>query len=106
MGTIAIIALIAKELARLNEQRASLIRQAKVAGNRRSPAPGETAKKPKRHLTPEGRARISAAQRKYWAAATKERKQKTTLQRSISPVVFQREVRPGAVPQDQHSWQY
>ncbi len=73
MGSSAILALIDKELARLHEVRAKLIKD----GNARTPGTGShgaAGKKSKRRLSPEGRARIAAAQRKRWAAARKKSK--------------------------------
>jgi len=70
MGSAAIIAAIDKELARLQEVRAGLIEKAK----KQSGNSGAGKKKVKRQLTPAGRARIAAAQRKRWAAVRREKK--------------------------------
>lgn len=70
MGSTAIIAAIDKELARLHAVRAGLIEKAK----KQSGSSGSAKKRTKRQLSPAGRARIAAAQRKRWAAARKEKK--------------------------------
>jgi hypothetical protein len=68
MGSTAILAAIDKELARLNEVRATLVKNAKEqTGN-------GTKKRSTRRLSPAGRARIAEAQRKRWAAHRKRRK--------------------------------
>ena len=75
MGSTAIIALIDKELVRLHKRRDRLAGQKKNTrvGKKSVPA-RNSAKKAKRQVSPEGRARIAEAQRKRWAAARKTRK--------------------------------
>lgn len=70
MGSTAIITAIDKELARLHKVRAGLIEKVK----KQSGSSGTAKKKVKRQLSPAGRARIAAAQRKRWAAVRKEKK--------------------------------
>jgi len=75
MGSTAIIALIDKELARLQKVRARLVKQQKNARpGKKTASTRKAAKKAKRQLSPEGRARIAEAQRKRWAAARKTRR--------------------------------
>ena len=76
MGTTAIIAAIDKELARLHEIRAVLIKQEKAARKGRKPAAAaRLRRRANGKLSPAARARIAEAQRKRWAAARKENKQ-------------------------------
>lgn len=74
MGSTAIIASIDKELARLHDLRAILMKKEK-AGKTGTASSGAVKKKAKRQLSPAGRERIAAAQRKRWAAARKQKNQ-------------------------------
>ena len=70
MGSTVILAAIDKELARLHEVRATLVKEAK----KHTVDGGSTKKRAKRQLSAAGRARIAEAQRKRWAAQRKRRK--------------------------------
>jgi hypothetical protein len=75
MGSTAIIAAIDKELARLQSVRAVLLKRERAAkAGKNSRSANASKKKSKRQLTPEGRERIAAAQRKRWAAARRTKK--------------------------------
>ena len=67
MGSVAIIAAIDKELARLHKVRSTLVKQSEKALSQGA------AKKGIRQLSAAARARIAEAQRKRWAAVRKER---------------------------------
>ena len=69
MGSTAIISLIDKELARLQNIRAVLMKKDKAGKKSAS-----SKKAAKRRLSPAGRERIAAAQRKRWAGARKRKK--------------------------------
>jgi len=73
MGSTAIIALIDKELARLQNIRAVLMKKDQ-AGKKSGSSSASTREKAKRRLSAAGRERIAAAQRKRWAAAKKAKK--------------------------------
>lgn len=70
MGSTVILAAIDKELARLHEVRATLVKEAK----KQTVDGGSAKKRAKRQLSAAGRARIAEAQRKRWAAQRKRRK--------------------------------
>jgi len=72
MGSTAIIALIDKELARLQNIRAVLMKKDKAG--KKPGSSSATREKAKRRLSAAGRERIAAAQRKRWAAAKKAKK--------------------------------
>lgn len=76
MGSSAIIALIDKELARLQNVRAVLLKKERASGKaaKKSGSLSTATKKGKRQLSAAGRERIAAAQRKRWAAVRKGRK--------------------------------
>jgi hypothetical protein len=75
MGSSAIIAAIDKELAKLHDVRARLLKKEKTANARKNSKSSSAAKKKAaRQLSPAARERIAEAQRKRWAAARKAKK--------------------------------
>jgi len=75
MGSTAILAAIDKELARLENLRAKLLKKEKADNPGKTSGSATAAKKKaRRKLSAAGRERIAAAQRKRWATARKGKK--------------------------------
>jgi hypothetical protein len=77
MKTTEILSLIDAEIAKLQQARALIVGSSADTGTRKparpksTAAPAPIAKKKKRNLSPEGRARIAEAVRRRWAAQKK-----------------------------------
>lgn len=74
MNTSDILTIIDKEIATLQQARALIAATGKRKPGRPPSAPVAKPKKKKRKMSPEGRARIAAAQRARWAAQKKAAK--------------------------------